>query len=345
MADVAKRAKVSKMTVSRVLNGTGYVKEETRKAIEQAIDELNYRPNLLAKALVTGKTNLIAYVLPDIGDPFFANSSRGVMDTCNASNYTAIVYNADERSSVAAFTQMAIDRKIDGVIFHHLNIEQSTIDLLMENGIETSLIDNECFLQNTNNIVNAEYRGGAMAVQYLYEKGYHRIACVEGRFPDGMPPHTLTYTESYQKEIWKARTAGFRDTMHALGLPLAGTYYGSGSAPMNVCFAHGQAIARQILREDEIPDAVYCESDLIALGILGELLEAGIDVPGRISLIGHDGLDMCRCLYPRITTIVVPQYAAGQAAAACLLRRLGGKSGHQNLELEPSVFSGDTTRE
>ena len=240
---------------------------------------------------------------------------------------------------------MAIDRKIDGVIFHHLNIEQSTIDLLMENGIETSLIDNECFLQNTNNIVNAEYRGGAMAVQYLYEKGYRRIACVEGRFPDGMPPHTLTYTESYQKEIWKARTAGFRDTMHALGLPLAGTYYGSGSAPMNVCFAHGQAIARQILREDEIPDAVYCESDLIALGILGELLEAGIDVPGRISLIGHDGLDMCRCLYPRITTIVVPQYAAGQAAAACLLRRLGGKSGHQNLELEPSVFSGDTTRE
>ena len=101
----------------------------------------------------------------------------------------------------------------------------------------------------------------------------------------------------------------------------------------------------QFGREDEIPDAVYCESDLIALGILGELLEAGIDVPGRISLIGHDGLDMCRCLYPRITTIVVPQYAAGQAAAACLLRCLGGKSGHQNLELEPSVFCGDTTRE
>ena len=186
--------------------------------------------------------------------------------------------------------------------------------------------------------------------------------------------HTLTVTvkaaaagdeEQYNYDETPAKSVTVYVTVSNDGIPLQGNDpdktalshlkvtvpyfdlrdYGSGSAPMNVCFAHGQAIARQILREDEIPDAVYCESDLIALGILGELLEAGIDVPGRISLIGHDGLDMCRCLYPRITTIVVPQYAAGQAAAACLLRRLGGKSGHQNLELEPSVFSGDTTRE
>lgn len=345
MADVAKHARVSKMTVSRVLNGTGYVKEETRQRIEQAIEALDYHPNLLAKALVTGKTNLIAYVLPDIGDPFFANTSRGVMNTCNSRGYTAVVYNADKKGSVEDFTQMAIDRKLDGVIFHHLNIGQSTIDRLLENGIETALIDNECALINTNNIVNSDYRGGAMAVRYLFEKGYRKIACVEGRYPDGMAqPEGMTYPESFQRQIWRARTAGFRDTMQAVGLEPFAAYYGSGSAPMNVCFARGQAIARQILAGSEFPDAVYCESDLIALGILSELLEAGIDIPGRISLIGHDGLDMCRCLFPRITTIVMPQYAAGQAAAACLLRCISGKSGYQNLELEPTIFCGDTTR-
>ncbi len=345
MADVAKRANVSKMTVSRVLNGTGYVKEETRAAIEQAIAELHYRPNLLAKALTTGKTNLIAYVLTDISDPFFANTCKGVTQECTRVGYTTVVYNAETVASIDSFVSMAVDRNLDGVIFHHLDISQQLVDCLLEHGIETALIDNERVLQNASNVYCSDYHGGVMAAQLLYEKNYRRIVCVQGSYPDGMRvPYPMSYTEQFQKKIWEERTAGFYDTLRALDLPLFGVYYGSGSAPPSLCFQRGQQIAREILQQDALPDAIYCESDLIALGILGELLESKIDVPNTISLIGHDGLDVCRYLYPRITTVVMPQFEAGRVAAQCLLRRIRREAGYQNAELLPTLFYGDTTR-
>lgn len=342
MTDVAKHAKVSKMTVSRVLNNNGYVKEETRQAVLEAVKALGYRPNLLAKSLVTGRTNIIAYALPDIGDPFFGNVCKGTTDVCDELGYNFIITNAANPGSVDSFLNMVIDRKIDGVIFHHMCVTQEQVQLLTDNGIHTVLIDNETMLDNAIDIVNDNYGGACMAAEYLISRGYRRIACVRGNQP-GVKGEGMSFAEAFQERIWEDRTAGFLDTLQKHGMECFATYYGRGSAAMDQAFLCGQRIMQEILEQPELPDAIYCQSDMIALGLLGEMLEKGVRCPDTIALCGHDGLDTCRYLYPRITTIVQPQYEIGRMAARALIAAIEGKT-QPDTAVSSTLFVGDTTR-
>ena len=344
MTEVAKYAKVSKMTVSRVLSGNGYVKEETRIAVQNAIQALGYRPNLLAKSLVTGRTNVLAYVLPDICVPFFGNVCRGVTAICEKSGFTSIVSNVTNAGSIDNFLNMVIDRKVDGVIFHHLCITQEQIQLLLDNGIPSALIDNECELKDAINVANENYSGAAMVTEYLISLGYQRIVCVHGGLPrDETRPDDLSFIETFQEKIWNDRTRGCIDALHQHGLEPFGMYWGRGSAFMAKAFACGQKIAREILAQAELPDPIYCESDMIDLGVLSELLELKISVPQTIALSGHDGLDTCRFLYPRITTVVQPQYEIGRLAARSLISTIEGNSQPQTVSVPSTLFLGDTT--
>lgn len=344
MMDVAKYAGVSKMTVSRVLSGNGYVKEETRQAVLQAVQELGYRPNLLAKSLATGHSRTIAYVLPDLCDPFFGNVCKGMNDVCEELGYNFIVSNTPNSDSVENFLNMALDRKVDGVVFHHLCIRQEQARRLLESQVQVALIDNEYPLNGVIQVDNNNYRGAYLAAEYLLGCGYQKIACVRGGLPQG--EHAAAdknYTESFQQRIWEDRTRGFLDALADRGRKPFQVYYGRGSAYMDKAFQCGQQLAKRILAQPEQPDAIYCESDLIALGILGELLEQQVPVPGKIALCGYDGLDTCRHLYPRITTVVQPLYEVGSRAARLLIRRIEGEEVPQNQAICPELFVGNTT--
>lgn len=345
MTDVAKYARVSKMTVSRVLSGNGYVKDETRQAVMEAVEALGYRPNLLAKGLATGRSNLIAYVMPDICDPFFGNVCKGISDVCDQRGFSSVVCNTASAASVENFINMTIDRKTDGVIFHHLCITQEQVDLLLDNGICVGCIDNEHDLEGVQNINNDNYNGAYQAAEYLISRGYRKILCIRGDLPEGSGlSEEVSYIESFQKRIWEDRTRGFLDALAAHGLEPFGICYGRGSADMDKAFLNGQQILKQIVAQPELPDAIYCESDLLALGVLGEMLEMKIDCPGTIALCGHDGLDTCRLLYPRITTVAQPQYELGQLAARSIIATIEGAP-RQPLQILPSeIFRGDTTK-
>ena len=344
MMDVAKHAKVSKMTVSRVLSGNGYVKEETRQAVLQAVEELGYRPNLLAKSLATGHSRTIAYVLPDVCDPFFGNVCKGMNQVCEELGYNAIVSSTPNDDSLMNFIHMAMERKMDGVIFHHLCIRQEQVDLLLRNQIWVAVIDNEYPLEGVIRLNNDNYQGAQMAARYLISRGYRKIACVRGSLlPQDLDPEDRNYAESFQQRIWEDRTKGFLDTLKESGLEPFDLYYGRGAAYMDQAFQCGQQIAKQILEKPELPDAIYCQSDLIALGVLGELLEQGIPVPQTIALCGYDGLDTCRYLYPRITTMVQPQEQIGREAAKLLIAGIEGARTEQTYTVTPELFCGNTT--
>lgn len=344
MMDVANYAKVSKMTVSRVLNGNGYVKEETRQAVLEAVQALGYRPNLLAKSLVTGRSNIVAYVMPDICDPFFGKVCKGMTDTCDTLGYKAIVSNTPNADSVEKFLDMAIDRKLDGVVFHHLCIRQEQVDLLLRNHIKVVLIDNEYPVEQVASVNNDNYGGAYMAAEHLIACGYRAIACVRGslRQEDALPVD-LNYTESFQQRIWDDRTAGFLDALKAHGLEPFDFYYGRGSAYIDKAFQCGQQVVGQMLEKAQWPDAIYCQSDLVALGVLGELLERGIPVPEKIALCGYDGLDTCRHLFPRITTVTQPQEEIGRKAAELLIAQICDEAEPSRIVLPPELFLGDTT--
>lgn len=345
MTDVAKYARVSKMTVSRVLNGSGYVKEETRQAVMEAVHALGYRPNLLAKSLTTGRSNIIAYVLPDISDPFFSNVCKGISDVCDKQGFNSFVYSAPNADSVEGIINMVMDRRIDGVIFHHLCVNQEQVQLLTDNGIKVATIDNEYHLDNTIDITNDNYRGAYEAAEYLIGQGYRRIACIHGALPqEEQAQEAADYVESFQQRIWADRTAGFVDALKKHGLEPFGMYYGRGSARIDKVFLSGQQVMKQILEQPELPDAVYCESDLLALGMLGEMLERNVSCPNTIALCGYDGLDICRFLYPRITTVAQPQYEIGLLAAESLINAINEKKQEAIPPLSPTLFIGDTTK-
>lgn len=344
MMDVAKYANVSKMTVSRVLSGKGYVKEETRHAVMEAVQALGYRPNLLAKSLATGHSQIIAYVMPDICDPFFGNVCKGMTDMCDERGYNSIVSNTPNADSIEKFLNMAIDRKLDGVILHHLCIRQEQVDLLLHNHIKVVLIDNEYPVEGVVTVNNDNYGGAYMAAEHLIACGYRSIACVRGslRQEDALPADQ-NYTESFQQRIWDDRTAGFLDALKAHGLEPFDFYYGRGSAYMDKAFQCGQQLVQQMLEKSEMPDAIYCQSDLIALGVLGEFLERGIPVPEKVALCGHDGLDVCRHLFPRITTVAQPQEEIGRKAAELLIAQIEETAKQNAVTLKSTLFLGDTT--
>lgn len=341
MTDVAKAAKVSVMTVSRVLNNSGYVKKETREAIEKAIEEMGYRPNLVAKSLVTGRSNLIAYVLSDISDPFYGSVCKGVENICFTNGYTALICNANTPNSVHTYIDRIIDRKLDGVIFHHMAVTKEEIEKLEENGIQCITVDNEILLDEVSSVDSDDYMGAVKAVRYLKQLGYRNIACVCGQDID-LDNSEKSYLEQYQHKIWEDRTRGYMEGMKENGMPSGEVFYGRGSADMEISAESGRKVAMKILQSEKNIDALYCESDIIASGVANVFFQQhAMEYP--IAVMGHDGLDICRLFYPRITTVVQPKYELGMAAAELLLKKIANPDcTPEHKIIESHIFEGDT---
>ena len=344
MNDVAKAANVSVMTVSRVLNNNGYVKQETRAAIERAIKELDYRPNLLAKSLVTGKSNIIAYVLSDISDQFYGSVCKGVEDTCLSGGYTALICNADAHTSVDNYIDLIIDRKLDGAIFHHLPVTKEQIHLLKEHDIQCVTIDNEIQLEDVSSIDSDDYHGAFQAVTYLHSRGYEKIACICGE-DNRLSDEERSHQERFQHRIWEDRTRGYMDGLKECGLETAGVYYSRGSADMHISFECGRSIMKEMLQNGTIPDAIYCQSDIISMGIVNVLMEKKPSLLKEIGIIGHDGLDICNLMHPRMTTVVQPKYELGMEATKELLKCIETKEEPIKHKIVKShLYIGKTTR-
>ena len=343
MNDVAKAANVSVMTVSRVLNKNGYVKQETREAIERAIKELDYRPNLLAKSLVTGKSHIIAYVLSDISDQFYGSVCKGVEETCLSRGYTALICNANAHNGVNNYIDLIIDRKLDGVIFHHLPVDGEQIQLLQQHDILCVTIDNEIVLDHVCSVDSDDYMGAFRAIEYLHSRGYQTIACISGENQE-IPNAERSQQETYQHRIWVDRTKGYLDALKTCGADCGGMYYARGSADMHTSFECGRAIMKEILQKGTLPDAVYCQSDIIGMGIVNFLSEQEPELLKTIGIVGHDGLDICSLMHPRLTTVVQPKYELGMTAADVLISCIERKDFevvHKIVESHLNI--GDTT--
>lgn len=342
MSDVAKAANVSVMTVSRVLNNSGYVKKETREAIERAIKELDYRPNLIAKSLVTGKSKIIAYVLSDISDQFYGSVCKGVESACFERGYTALICNAETTGSVEKYIDMIADRKLDGAIFHHLPVSLQQIQWLEEQGIQCITVDNEFELEQVSSLDSDDYMGAFQAVIYLKERGYSQIASICGEDTCSINPES-TYLERYQHKIWRKRTAGYLEGLKKEGLSSAGIYYGRGSAEMQTSFESGKKAMKELLEAEVKPDAVYCQSDILALGAADILYQRENFTKNKIAIMGHDGLDICRLRYPHISTVVQPKYEMGIEATKMLLDKIqNNNKGVEHKILKSYIYKGDT---
>lgn len=343
ISDVAKRAGVSVMTVSRVINKSARVSDETIERVNQAIRELNYRPNMVARGLATRHTHMIAYVFSNLANPFFAAVSMGIQNACAEKGYTMILFDITSAERFAECMDTLIDRHIDGVVFHHLDVRQENVDCLISNGVCVATIDNEVDLEGVTSINGDDYEAARMATRHLIDRGYRRIGCVHEQYEDRSTQDRgkKDYIQLFQRRIWRNRTNGFLDEMRTAGLEPVCMIEGSGTA--DIAFAEDRESLHRILAAENRPCALYCENDIIAMAVLSESMRQGIRVPAEVAIIGHDGLDYGRMLYPRLTTVCQPRYEMGSLAAHRLIDTIEHKSPTEVIFTHSTVAIGDTT--
>ena len=340
LEDVAKRAGVSIMTVSRVMNNSGYVKPETRKKVEKAALSLNFQPNMLARALVTKRTQIIACAMINISDPFHSQVAKGMEACCYEKGYTLILCDVNSVNRENDYLNMFTMQMIDGVVFHHLAITNEQVQLLEDANVSCLLMDNEIDLPTHSSIRTDNYGGAVMAVKHLISKGHQRIGCIHGvlKKPFGKD---IPYEDTFQFDIWIQRTNGFIDTMLEHGLNADLLYQGNGL--MDIMQEQSEYVLDMILNESKPPTAIYCQNDIIALILLSTMSKRGLRSPDDLAIVGHDGLEICKLMHPYVTTVVQPQYRMGHLAADLLIRQIEQQSIVERLTLAPTLSIGETT--
>jgi len=341
--DVAQKANVSSMTVSRVINNPSCVKQETRERILSIIKQLNYRPNMVAKSLATKRTNIIAYVVADISDPFYNKVSKGIANTCFARNFTSIICDANSQISVDAHINMLIDRQIDGAIFHDLSINQKQADILIGAGIKLVMLENENDLSGVFAIWGADKTGAAEGIKYLIKKGHKKIGCVHGFLDNAsiaLSDFPISFQDSFKRKTWIKRTEGYNHALNSAGITYRRYYLGC--VEFETSFKMGRDVIKSWQADTDRPSAIYCESDILALGLLSAALENKIEVPESLAILGHDGLDVTQMVYPKITTIIQQRYEMGHLSADYLLNFVNNGQETGDMLLPVTIQKGQT---
>jgi len=291
--DVAEKAKVGIGTVSRVLNHHPYVSAETRQKVLDAIKELNYTPNLIAKQLSSGRTHAIAVTLPFLTYPSFVERLRGVQTALADSNYVLILYGAESASQRDVnFLDLSQTARIDGVLIVSVPLSEENANAFLETNSPVVLVD--IYHPKFNRVFVDEVEGGVIATQHLIDLGHRRIAFIS----DLLNP-------DFQFLAMRERYHGYQKALKDNKIPINPQYHLE--AP------HGQyeakVLAKKLLSMEDPPTAIFAGSDTQAIGVLNAAREMDIKVPEELSVIGYDGIRDAE--YMNLTTIEQPLFDSG----------------------------------
>nr|PZN10300.1 MAG: LacI family transcriptional regulator [Caldicoprobacter oshimai] len=313
--DVAKRAGVSPSTVSRALSGKVPVDKETRERVMEAVRALNYKPNILAKGLKEGRTNTVGLIVPNICNPVFPAVARGVEDVAREHGFTVILCNTDEDIEAEKdYVEKLQKRWVDGFIFATAREESQHIFELKEKGFPVVLVVRHMD-QAVDAVVIDNYKSSFEAVKYLINTGHRRICIING-------DTSLT--------LYKERFEGYRHALQAAGLPIMPELVLDVAGRDD----NGYGAVTAMLKKGILPDAVFATSDPRAIGAIRAIKDCGLSVPGDISVVGFDDLDISAFLDPPLTTVSQPLYEMGARAARRLIDMINGeKSGQPKVEL------------
>jgi len=311
--DVAKRAGVAPITVSRVVNNNGYVSEDKRQRVEAAIAELNYVPNALGPSLRTKRTQTLALVISDITNPFWTTVARGVEDAANKQGYHIIIGNTDESPEKEAEYLVFLRKKqVDGFLL--VPAVSNSLDLLQRFNVPTVVLDRRIPAGTGDNVRCDSLAGASALTKHLLDLGHRRIAVITGR-----QAHSTAVD----------RVEGFRQALAQFGLNPADSsvYWGEFSRQS------GYELAQQALRAEPCPTAIFAANNFIAIGAVHALREAGVRIPEQMSVVAFDDLPPAMMIDPFLTVAAQPAYEMGKQAAELLLSRLTGGSSQAYQEI------------
>ncbi|EAC1830475.1 DNA-binding transcriptional regulator CytR [Escherichia coli] len=319
MKDVALKAKVSTATVSRALMNPDKVSQATRNRVEKAAREVGYLPQPMGRNVKRNESRTILVIVPDICDPFFSEIIRGIEVTAANHGYLVLIGDcAHQNQQEKTFIDLIITKQIDGMLLlgSRLPFDASIEE---QRNLPPMVMANEFAPELELPTVHIDNLTAAFdAVNYLYEQGHKRIGCIAG--PEEMP-------------LCHYRLQGYVQALRRCGIMVDPQYIARG----DFTFEAGSKAMQQLLDLPQPPTAVFCHSDVMALGALSQAKRQGLKVPEDLSIIGFDNIDLTQFCDPPLTTIAQPRYEIGREAMLLLLDQMQGQhvgSGSRLMDCE-----------
>ena len=324
LEQVARRAKVCTATVSRVLNNASVVKTSTRARVIKAIEELKYHPNLHARNLAGGKSRTIGVIVSNLENPFFFDIYKTIESDAHESGYEVVMANTDYRSEqLVNSIRLMIGRRVAGLAAVVSEMEPALMEELTESNIPVVFYDVGAPRQNITNIRVNYRRGIDKVIDYLHTMGHRKVGFVGHHSLLG-PIHErakAVIDAAARYPNMQVRTAADADTLDG-----------------------GRMAARSLLSSGEMPTAIVCVNDLMAVGALRELRERGLRVPQDVSVTGFDNVKLSEFCYPALTTVHIPRERIGRLVCESLLAKSdNGSAVDHEMVIDPEFVLRDST--
>lgn len=320
--DVAKSAGVSVATVSRVLNGVGSVLPETETRVREAVERLEYEPNLSARNLRKNESRIILILAPNFSNPYYSNVLSGICDVSRNLGYSTLIYNtydsdALDESLVAGLFQK---NRADGMITLACNHDDRWLKKYA--GIYPLVQCSEYVEGEEIPHISVDNRAAAReSVRYLASLGHKRIGII-------------TSANRYLSSVDRLR--GYEDALAEAGLAPDESLVACASADYS--FASGKQAARSLLSLADPPTAIFCVSDILAFGVIAAAGKMGLQVPWDLSVAGFDDVDYTTMFHPYLTTVAVPCYELGRRSMLLLYDHIRQKRGAETAVYLPHQF-------
>ena len=320
---VARRAKVSTATVSRVLNNASVVKSSTRARVMKAIAELKYHPNLHARSLAGGKSRTIGVIASNMENPFFFDIYKTVEADAHARGHEVVVANTDYRpEQLVASIRLMIGRRVAGLAVVVSEMDPALIKELAECRIQVVFYDVGAPRRNITNIRVNYRRGIEKVIDYLHSLGHRRLGFVghHARLAPINERMRAVLDAVARYPALEVKTAADADTLEG-----------------------GRQATRALLASGYSPTAIICVNDITAVGALRELRERGMRVPQDVSVTGFDNVKLSEFCYPALTTVHIPRERIGHIIVDALIPQPGVTAAEHEIVIDPEFMVRDST--
>jgi LacI family transcriptional regulator len=324
--DIASKAKVSAVTVSRAMNNKPDINAGTKERILKIARQLRYTPNSLAKSMVTRKTHTVGLIMPNSKDPFYAEVIHGICQKLSEHGYSTVLCNSeDDADKELTLLRLLREKRVDGILLYPVQRDERYIQELKNSYVPYVLLNRHTKALKCDYVMNDNVSGATQAMNHLIERGHKKITYVCAR-PDA---------SSAQERI-----LGCKMALRQNGLPPSALTIEYCEETIESC----HKLVKELVARDNLR-AIFVWDDRLALGALTAIQEQGLRIPEDIALIGYDGIEISAHLFPPLTTVLQPSLQIGETAAQILLERLGNqeKGSPKHVVLKPQLVIRGTT--
>ena len=326
--DVAALAGVSLGTVSNVLNRPERVSAGTRQRVEQAMAELGFVRNEFARQLRMGTSSTLAYVMLDATNPFFTDVAQGIELAAEKANVSLFICNSNNSGArEESHLGHLMEHRVQGILLTPVDPEAETIDLVAERGVPLVIVDRTRNDTRFCSVAVDDVLGGRLALEHLLDLGHRRVAYIAG-------PDSLGQVRD--------RLAGAREAWAAAGLP-AEDLVVLPTESLTVAAGRGAGERLAGMPARTRPTAAFCGNDLVALGLLQQVIGSGRSVPGDLAIVGYDDIEFAAAAAVPLTSVSQPRQELGRTAAELVLAEADPDHTHQQVLFRPELVARGST--